>query len=103
MAPRIMLAIPGVFLLLVAPLPAFAQVAQPWWQRAGAFRTRYYNVKTDLPTEQAQELARHMDVTAQAYAAIFAGLRMSPGGDPGCLSVREPTRLPVDGQHSVRR
>lgn len=49
-----------------------------WWQRSREFRTRYYSVKTDLPENEASLLADHLDVTADAYRAIFANLRVKP-------------------------
>ena len=47
-----------------------------WWFRSNVFRTKYYHVKTDLPRDQALELAHHMDMTFDAYAEMFAGLRV---------------------------
>ena len=47
-----------------------------WWQRSPQFRTRYYNVKTDLGPEQAKEIANHLDRTFESYLALFAGLKL---------------------------
>ena len=47
-----------------------------WWQRSPQFRTRYYNVKTDLGPGQAKEIANHLDRTFESYLALFAGLKL---------------------------
>ncbi len=65
-----------VFVALFATATANASAQTPWWQRARTFRTRYYNVKTDLPEDEAKELATHVDIMANAYVSIFAGLRI---------------------------
>ena len=64
------------FFLLLQPLAtSHAQTAQQWWSRAPQFRTRYYHVKTDLTESDAQHLAEHMDITFEAYAQLFSGLK----------------------------
>ncbi len=63
-------------MLLVLLAGSVAPAQTDWWTKARVFRTRYYNVKTDLPEQQAEELATHMDITAQAYALLFAGLKI---------------------------
>ncbi len=55
--------------------PCLAQSAQQWWARSPQFRTRYYHVKTDLKQADARHLAEHMDITFQAYAKLFSGLK----------------------------
>ena len=50
--------------------------AQDWWQRSIETRTKYYNLKTDLPEEQAIEIANHMDFTFESYANLFSGLKL---------------------------
>ncbi len=50
--------------------------AQDWWQDAAEQRTKYYNLKTDLPEEQAREIAAHMDITFESYANLFSGLKL---------------------------
>lgn len=54
---------------------ASGQAAQQWWARSPEFRTRYYHVKSDLSTSNARHLAEHMDVTYEAYAKLFSGLK----------------------------
>ena len=63
-----------LLLLCLFSNPAIAQPAQAWWARSPEFRTRYYNVKTDLSVQDARHLAGHMDITFEAYARLFAGL-----------------------------
>lgn len=64
------------FLLLTAlAQAAFAQSAQHWWAQSPEFRTRYYHVKTDLSQSNARHLAEHMDITFEAYARLFTGLK----------------------------
>ena len=53
--------------------------AQDWWARAAESRTRYYNLKTDLPEDQASEIAEHLDRTYACYANLFRGLRLRRG------------------------
>ncbi|MEM8947060.1 MAG: hypothetical protein AAGD11_17940 [Planctomycetota bacterium] len=63
-----------LFFLLIASVTR-AQDAQHWWAHSPEFRTRYYNVKTDLTESDARHLATHMDITFEAYARLFAGLK----------------------------
>lgn len=63
------------FLLLQPHGTSHAQTAQQWWARAPQFRTRYYHVKTDLTESDARHLAEHMDITFEAYAQLFSGLK----------------------------
>lgn len=67
------------YLLLSIALLAFISTeshAQSWWERSAEQRTKYYNLKTDLPEAQAQEIAEHIDVTYESYANLFAGLKL---------------------------
>lgn len=50
--------------------------AQTWWERSEEFRTKYYNIKMDLPEEEAADVAQHMDRTFESYADLFAGLKL---------------------------
>ena len=61
-------------LAFCAPAMAAAE-SDDWWHRAPVFPSRYYIVKTDLPKDEAVALARHMDLTCEAYAALFAGFK----------------------------
>ena len=58
--------------------------AQGWWERSAEFRTKYYNIKTDLPKEKAADVVAHMDLTFESYANLFKGLKL-----------RRPARLDV--------
>ena len=51
--------------------------AQDWWTRAAEYRTKYYNFKTDLPKDQAADIANHMDRTFECYANLFSGLKLA--------------------------
>lgn len=62
-------------LLIQPPCASHAQTAQQWWARSPQFRTRYYHVKTDLTESDAEHLAEHMDITFEAYAQLFSGLK----------------------------
>ena len=64
-----------VLFLFLLTTPTQAQVAQQWWASSAEFRTRYYNVKTDLTESDARHLAEHMDITFEAYARLFTGLK----------------------------
>ena len=64
-----------VLFLSLLTTPTHAQVAQQWWASSAEFRTRYYNVKTDLTESDARHLAEHMDITFEAYARLFTGLK----------------------------
>lgn len=48
--------------------------AQDWTSRAKNYRSKYYNIRTDLPDEQAKTLAEHMDATFEAYYRLFSKL-----------------------------
>lgn len=53
---------------------ASAQTQGNWGTRSKTFRTKYYNVRTDLPADEAKAFAQHMDNTCDAYIAMFKGL-----------------------------
>lgn len=63
------------FAFAICARDTFAQSTQQWWARSPEFRTRYYNVKTDLSESNARHLAEHMDITFEAYARLFTGLK----------------------------
>jgi len=65
----------GIWLFLLLLEQGTAQSARDWWLRSNEFRTRYYNVKTDLRETHARHLAQHMDITYESYAELFAGLK----------------------------
>lgn len=78
--PRLSAKSVSIRLLFFLALTAFtqstaAQSAQQWWARSPEFRTRYYRVKTDLGESSARHLAEHMDITFEAYARLFTGLK----------------------------
>ena len=65
--------------LLAVPIPSSLTHAQDhqrreWWFRSPNSRTKYYSLKTDLPREQAKELAQHMDATCESYITTFSKL-----------------------------
>ncbi len=79
---RISLAIVSLCLAMVC-LAQSAALAQgqatgtqsgDWWSRAPEFNSRFYGVKTDLPKEQAVEMAQHMDATCASYVEMFSNL-----------------------------
>lgn len=62
-------------LVLILPLTSVLS-AQQWWERAEEFQSKYYNIKMDLPKEEADDVAQHMDRTFESYANLFAGLNL---------------------------
>lgn len=68
-----------VAVLLLAPAWASAQssgdaAGQDWWTRAAVYRSKYYNIKTDLSVGDAKLMAEHMDATFESYWKLFAKL-----------------------------
>ncbi len=60
---------------LVLCAPSFAQQAQlPWWQRAAEKKLGHYWFKTDLPADEANALARHMNIMYEEYSRRLASL-----------------------------
>ncbi len=47
---------------------------QDWWARTPVFRSKFYNIKTDLEPDDAKIMAEHMDATFAAYWALFSRL-----------------------------
>ena len=70
------LAVAAILTFTSLALTSAATAQSAWWNRAAVFRTKYYSVKTDLPRDEAQEMGRHMDMTFDAYARMFSGLRV---------------------------
>jgi hypothetical protein len=69
----------AIVCLAAGAVPALAQMppvapGQNWWLRAPVYRSTYYNIKTDIPPEEARPLAEHMDATFEAYMALFCKL-----------------------------
>jgi hypothetical protein len=58
-----------------------AQAKLPWWDRAAEAQVGHYWIKTDLPGDEANELARHINIMHVEYAKRLASL---------------PPRSPVD-------
>jgi hypothetical protein len=70
---------------LAAPAAGQQRRAQPsWWYRAPAREIGHYWVKTDLPAEQANTLAQHLNLMHEEYAAHLASL---PARAPTPLNV----------------
>jgi hypothetical protein len=53
-----------------------SQEAQAWWRTAQTIQSRYYNVRTDLPSGAARMVAGHMDRMCDAYAQMLSGFRI---------------------------
>ena len=70
---------------LAVPAAGQQRWARPsWWYRAPAREVGHYWVKTDLPAEQANTLARHLNLMHAQYAAHLASL---PARAPTPLNV----------------
>ena len=64
---------------------AAAQTPDPtWWDRAGEWTAGHYSLKTDLPREEARELATHLNVMYEHYSRRLASL---PQRAPEVLNV----------------
>jgi len=50
-----------------------------WWDRAPEGAAGHYHIKTDLPRDEARELARHLNVMYDEYARRLASLPPRPG------------------------
>jgi hypothetical protein len=74
----------AVIAALFITVPASAQLQAPWWDRAPAARVGAYWIKTDLPAEQANELAQHLNVMYEQYSQRLASL---PQRAPEALNV----------------
>ena len=61
--------------LLLLARPAVAQRAQlPWTKRSAEATVGHYWIKTDLPADEANELARHLNLMYREYARRLASL-----------------------------
>ncbi|MHC4217235.1 MAG: DUF1570 domain-containing protein, partial [Planctomycetota bacterium] len=70
---------------LAAPALGQGRQAQsPWWFRAAEREVGHYWVKTDLPTEEAGALARHLNLMYGEYAGRLSSL---PARAPAPLNV----------------
>ena len=63
--------------VLMTPNPVFAQFGASgnsgdWWERARDFESKFYIGKTDLPSDQAEELITHMDAVFATYMHFFS-------------------------------
>jgi len=66
--------------------PPPAVPGQDWWVSAPVYRSKYYSIKTDLPTEDARVLADHLDATFESYMELVSKLP---------VRLRRPARLEV--------
>jgi hypothetical protein len=57
---------------------------QTWWERAGEWTTGHYALKTDLPRDEARELATHLNLMYEHYSHRLASL---PQRAPEVLNV----------------
>ncbi len=78
-------------LIAVAALPiawsalATQQVPRvPWWNRAVEAQVGHYRIRTDLPMDRANELARHLNVM---YDEFFRRLAALPARAPAPMTV----------------
>ena len=74
-------------LIAVAALPiALSALATqnvprvPWWNRAAEAQVGHYRIRTDLPADRANELARHLNVMYDEFSRRLAAL---PARAPG--------------------
>jgi hypothetical protein len=61
---------PGGPGMMMPPVPP----GQDWWVRAPVYRSKYYNIKTDLEAADARAMAEHMDATFESYWGLFSRL-----------------------------
>lgn len=54
--------------------PQAGPPGQDWWVRAPVYRSKYYNIKSDLDPADAKVMAEHMDATFEAYWRLFSRL-----------------------------
>jgi hypothetical protein len=71
----------GLFLLLLVCIGAQQQreAQRSWWDRAPQGVAGHYRIKTDVPKEEARELARHLNVMYDEYSRRLASLPPRPG------------------------
>ena len=63
-----------LFLLLTQPAIAQRQAQLPWWNRAAERKIGHYHIKTDLPADQANVIARHLNAMHDEYSKRLASL-----------------------------
>lgn len=56
----------------------------PWWNRAAESRAGHYWIRTDLPADRANDLARHLNTMYDEYAGRLASL---PARAPAPMTV----------------
>ncbi len=63
-------------ILALAPTAAGAQdrARGPWWDRSAEAKVGYYWIKTDLPADEANDLARQINVMHAEYSKRLASL-----------------------------
>ena len=67
------------------PVQASQPVAQmPWWNRAAEASVGHYRIRTDLPAERANELARHLNIMYEEFSRRLAAL---PARAPAAMNV----------------
>ncbi len=70
---------------LSCPAPAVQPVAQmPWWSRAAEATVGHYRIRTDLPADRANELARHLNIMYEEFSRRLASL---PARAPAVMNV----------------
>ena len=73
--------LPLIVLVLVCAGAQQRQAQRGWWDRAEQGVAGHYRIKTDVPTEQARELSRHLNVMYEEYSRRLASLPPRPGVD----------------------
>jgi len=53
------------------------ELLKPWMDRAPIWKSRYYDIKSDLPKEELREYAAHLDATFEAYRRRLSSLRQN--------------------------
>jgi hypothetical protein len=72
---RVRLPVGLIALGLAVPLAGQERQAMlPWWRRAPERQVGHYWIKTDLPAEQAEALAAHLNLMYGEYAGRLASL-----------------------------
>ncbi|MCZ6834511.1 MAG: DUF1570 domain-containing protein [Planctomycetota bacterium] len=74
-----------VFLAIQTGIGQARQLTEgPWWERAWEDSSEHYWIKTDLPREEAREIARHLDVMYREFSRRLASL---PSRAPDTMNV----------------
>jgi hypothetical protein len=53
------------------------ELSQPWMDRAPVWKSRYYDIKSDLPKDELRDYAAHLDATFEAYRKRLSSLRQN--------------------------